>query len=68
MAYVKTVPEIKIGTKVRLTRKVKSIAGYFLKGDIVKICDIDAVRGYGFEDELGNKVIECGWHCCESIK
>lgn len=68
MAYVSKYPEIKIGDKVKLTMKVESMMGYFPEGDIVTVCDIDDMRGYGFIDEEGNKVIECGWHCCIKIK
>ena len=64
MAYTKNYTEkFKLGDKVKLTKKV---AGYFSKGSIVEICDIDDVRGYGFKDEQGNRVIECGWDCCTS--
>jgi hypothetical protein len=68
MAYTKNYTEkFKVGDKVKLTKKVDSMAGYFPKGDIVEICDIDDTRGYGFKDEHGNRVIECGWDCCTSI-
>ena len=67
MTYTKNYQEIEIGDTVELTRKVGSLAGYFPKGDIVEVCDIDPIRGYGFIDSEGNRVIECGWDCCKKI-
>lgn len=64
MAYTKNIENLKVGDKVRLTKKLESMSGHFHKGDLV---EIDEIRGYGFKDEQGNRVIECGWDCCVAI-
>lgn len=65
MAYVKNYTEkFKIGQEVILTKKVDSVGGYFEKGTVVTITDIDKLRGYAFKDSQGNLIIECGWDCC----
>lgn len=50
-----------IGDWVVTTRKHECMRGTMLKGSKVKIIDIDPIRGYGIEDEDGNRVIEIGW-------
>jgi hypothetical protein len=45
MSYVKK-NNICIGDTVILTRKVKSSSGFFTKGSIVEITDIDSIRVY----------------------
>ena len=60
MAYIKNSTN-EIGSLVTTTREHDSILGKFTKGSIVKITDIDPVRGYTIEDENGNKVCEIGW-------
>jgi len=58
--------EYQIGQKVILSRKCSCLAGInFEKGQEVTICEIDPVRGYGFTDDDGNRIIECGWDCIE---
>jgi len=63
MTFVKTSPKIKVGDTVSLTKKIESLSGYFPEGSILKVIDI-GTRGYSFEDEDGNQVVECGWGCC----
>lgn len=60
MGYIKNSTN-EIGSIVTTTREHDSILGKFTKGSIVKITDIDPVRGYTIEDENGNKVCEIGW-------
>ena len=60
MAYIKN-STIEIGSIVTTSREHSSLIGKFTKGSIVKITDIDPVRGYTIEDENGNKVCEIGW-------
>ena len=58
----------KIGQKVILSRKCSCLAGtIFEKGSEVTISEIDPVLGYGFTDEDGNYIIECGWDCIERV-
>ena len=70
MSYVIRIRNM-IGKKVRLTEKKEAIAGYFEIGTVVKITECDQTvpsRGYTFEDEHGNKVIEAGWTGFEEIQ
>lgn len=60
MAYIKNSTN-EIGSLVTTTREHSSLIGKFTKGSIVKITNIDPVRGYTIEDESGNKVSEIGW-------
>lgn len=60
MAYIKN-PTIEIGNVVTTTKEHSSLLGKFTKGSLVKIVDIDPVRGYAIEDENGNRAIEIGW-------
>lgn len=60
MGYIKNSTN-EIGSIVTTTREHDSFLGKFTKGSIVKITDIDPVRGYTIEDENGNKVCEIGW-------
>lgn len=56
----------KIGQKVILSRECSCLAGTtFEKGSEVTILDIDEVRGYGFINDKGERIIECGWDCIE---
>lgn len=56
----------KIGQKVILSRECSCLAGTtFEKGDVVTIADIDEIRGYGFVNDKGERIIECGWDCIE---
>ncbi len=64
MPYKEKNHEFQIGQLVELTQNVESVKGFFEKGDLVTVCDI-SIKGYGFEDDEGNKVIECGFDCCE---
>lgn len=58
--YVKNYDNL-IGEKVILTEKKESMKGYFEIGSIVTIVDVDPMRGYSFEDDDGNKIIEAGF-------
>ena len=60
MAYIKNSP-IEIGSLVTTSREHSSVLGKFTKGSVVKIIDIDPVRGYTIEDENNNRVSEIGW-------
>lgn len=59
MPYVKN-NESMIGKKVILTEGKNSVSGYFERGDEVVIVDKNE-RGYSFQDEYGNSVIEAGF-------
>jgi len=50
-----------IGDWVITTKNHSCLNGTMVKGTKVKIIDIDWMRGYGIEDEDGNRVIEIGW-------
>lgn len=58
--YVKNYDNL-IGEKVILTEKKESMKGYSEIGSIVTIVDVDPMRGYSFEDDDGNKIIEAGF-------
>lgn len=60
MAYIKN-NTYEIGDWVLTTRVHESMVGKFTKGSLVKITDIDQIRGYTIEDEDGNRVCEIGW-------
>lgn len=60
MGYIKN-STTEIGKVVTTRREHSSLLGKFTKGSVVKIVDIDPVRGYTIEDENGNRVIEIGW-------
>lgn len=59
MAFVKY-SSIKIGDKVKTTKKHSNSVGYFEIGTIVEVIDITD-RGYDIQDEEGNKILELGW-------
>jgi sorbitol-specific phosphotransferase system component IIA len=61
MGYIKNSSIIEIGNVVKTTKEHSSVLVKFTKGSIVKIVDIDHVRGYTIEDENGNRVSEIGW-------
>lgn len=50
-----------IGDWVTTKKNHTSFRGTMLRGSKVKIISIDPIRGYGIEDEEGNRVIEIGW-------
>ena len=60
MAYIKKNNYL-VGRKVILTEEKKSMIGKFTVGSVVTITEVDQIRGYSFEDEEGNKVIEAGF-------
>jgi hypothetical protein len=60
MGYIKNSTN-DIGDVVTTTREHCSLLGKFTTGSLVKIVDIDPVRGYTIEDENGNRVSEIGW-------
>ena len=66
MAYIKTSDFV--GQTVKLTKEKTSLSGYFEIGTIVKITDCDQMRGYTFEDEKGNRVIEAGFDGFELVE
>ena len=66
MAYIKYRDSV-IGKKVTLTSEKGSFDGHFTIGSVVTITDVDDCRGYTFEDEFGNKVIEAGFKGFELI-
>lgn len=56
----------KIGQRVILSRECSCLAGtIFEKGSEVTISEIDPSCGYGFTDENGSCIIQCGWDCIE---
>ena len=60
MAFIKN-NSPKIGDLV-ITKRVHScLNGTMTRGSLVKIIDIDSMRGYSIEDEKGNRVREIGW-------
>ena len=50
-----------IGDCVKTTIVHKSLSGKFTKGSLVKITEIDDVRGYTIEDSEGHTISEIGW-------
>ena len=60
MGYIKNSTN-EIGNLVTTSCEHSSLLGKFTKGSLVKIVDIDPVRGYTIEDEFGNRVSEIGW-------
>ena len=60
MAYIKR-EDVEIGDEVILTEEKGSLAGHFEIGTRVKIVACDNIRGYSFEDEYGNVVLEAGY-------
>ena len=60
MGYIKNSTN-EIGNVVTTTREHSSLLGKFTTRSNVKIVDIDPVRGYTIEDNLGNRVSEIGW-------
>lgn len=50
-----------VGREVILTEDKRSVAGEFEKGSLVTITSVDCSRGYTFEDDVGNRVIEAGF-------
>ena len=65
MAWVETKKKkkIELGDYVVTTRKHNHPCGigYFEKGTLVKVTDIDNMRGYSIEDDEGHTLIEIGW-------
>ncbi len=61
MAYIKTINQLEIGTKVVTIIEHKSMGGKFEIGSEVIIIGIDPIRGYSIQDNYGNKMIEIGW-------
>lgn len=57
-----------VGSVVRLTKVKSSMAGYFEVGSIVKITEVDSIRGYTFMDEFGNEVAEAGFDGFEVLR
>ena len=60
MAYIKS-KNPQIGDWVKTTIVHKSLSGKFTKGSLVKITEIDDVRGYTIEDGEGHTMCEIGW-------
>lgn len=52
---------ISIGDTIILNNDYSSCAGTFTKGSVVKVIDCVPMRGYGVEDEYGNKMYEMGF-------
>jgi hypothetical protein len=50
-----------IGRKAYINEKKESMIGYFQIGSVVTITAVDDIRGYTFEDDKGNRIIEAGW-------
>lgn len=67
MGYIKT-NYGSVGAEVILTEEKRSMVGFFEKGTKVIITELDPVRGYSFEDEYGNRVIEAGFTGFKEIK
>ena len=60
MAFIKNYSP-KIGDWVKTTRAHSCLLGTMTRGSLVKIIDIDSIRGYSIEDKEGNQVLEIGW-------
>ncbi|MEG1009358.1 MAG: hypothetical protein RSE41_01145 [Clostridia bacterium] len=54
---------IELGDIVELTRDIKMGYHTFKKGDIVRVINYAAGRGYGYIDKDGNTVCEAGMDC-----
>lgn len=65
MGYIKfnETTHCKVGDTVILLSEVSSMMGKFEEGSIVKIIGEDMMRGFDYEDELGNRVLEAGRNC-----
>lgn len=50
-----------IGDWVITTEEHEALCGKFTVGSKVQVIEIDPVRGYGIQDEYGNRIIEIGW-------
>ena len=50
-----------IGDWVITTEEHEALCGKFTIGSKVQVIEIDPVRGYGIQDEHGNRIIEIGW-------
>lgn len=60
MAFIKNNTS-EVGKWVVTTKEHSSLSGTFTVGSLVKIVDIDPVRGYTIEDRYGNRIIEIGF-------
>ena len=60
--YVKKTNGLNIGDWTETTVEHESLSGIFTPGSIVKIIDINPIRGYSIEDEYGNRMYEIGWN------
>ena len=58
--YIKKESGFNIGDWTETTVEHESLSGTFTAGSKVKIIDIDPMRGYSIEDEVGNRMIEIG--------
>ena len=67
MSYIEKYPNL-VGKKVVLTEMKESMSGLFEKGTEVTITDKDHKRGYTFEDDKGNKIIEAGFDGFQLLK
>lgn len=63
MAWVETKKQIRVGDWVETTKVHKHPCGtgYFERGSLVKVINIDPMRGYSIEDGDGHRITEIGW-------
>jgi len=61
MAFIPSNKGRQIGDWVTTTIEHSALCGKFTAGSRVQIVEIDPVRGYGIQDEYGNRIIEIGW-------
>ena len=63
MAWVETKKQIRVGdwVETKTVHKHPSGIGYFERGSLVKVIDIDPMRGYSIEDGDGHRITEIGW-------
>lgn len=61
MAFIKNNTKNEVGKWVITTQEHSSLSGTFTKGSLVRIIDVDSIRGYAIEDKHGNKIVEIGW-------
>lgn len=61
MAFIPANKGHQIGDWVITTQEHEALCGKFTAGSRVQVIEIDPMRGYGIQDEHGNRIIEIGW-------
>ncbi len=61
MTWIPAKNGLHIGDKIRLTKDITTMAGTMTKGTIVTCIGESGYRGYDFQDNEGNRILECGF-------